>query len=99
VGESLGWRPQAPEALLACRSLPGVHQSVLTGNVYPLAELKLTAFGLVEHLDLRIGAFGGDALERVELPAHASRRARQRLAFVDAVARPHRPGAHSWTQP
>jgi phosphoglycolate phosphatase-like HAD superfamily hydrolase len=71
--------PGAEEALLACRSLPGVHQSVLTGNVYPLAVLKVTVFGLVDHLDLRIGAFGGDALERAELPAHAWRRARHQL--------------------
>jgi phosphoglycolate phosphatase len=72
--------PGAEDALLACRDLPGVHQSVLTGNVYPLAALKMTIFGLIEHLDLRIGAFGGDALDRAELPAHAWYRARQHLA-------------------
>ncbi len=81
--------PGAEAALLACRTVPGVHQSVLTGNVYPLAVLKMTVFGLVEHLDLRIGAYGGDGLNRLELPAHAWRRAGQhlghRFAGVDTV--------------
>jgi phosphoglycolate phosphatase len=78
--------PGAEDALVACRALPGVHQSVLTGNVYPLALLKMTVFGLVEHLDLQIGAFGGDAVDRLELPAHAWRRAGQHLGrrFVGA---------------
>ena len=56
--------PGASEALTAVRAVGGVHQSVLTGNLYPLAKLKLATFGLDPHLDLRIGAFGGDALER-----------------------------------
>lgn len=71
--------PGAEDALVACRAVPGVQQSVLTGNLYPLAVLKVTAFGLGEHLDLRIGAFGGDALDRTQLPAHAWRRAGQHL--------------------
>jgi phosphoglycolate phosphatase len=71
--------PGAEDALLACRAVPGVHQSVLTGNLYPLAVLKVTVFGLAEHLDLRIGAFGGDGLDRAELPAHAWHRARLHL--------------------
>jgi phosphoglycolate phosphatase len=71
--------PGALEALRACAAVPGVHQSVLTGNIYPLAELKASVFGLAAHLDLRIGAFGGDALERVDLPAFAWRRAASEL--------------------
>ena len=63
--------PGASEALTAVRAVVGVHQSVLTGNLYPLAKLKLATFGLDPHLDLRIGAFGGDALERTDLPTHA----------------------------
>ncbi len=71
--------PGAEDALMACRAVPGVHQSVLTGNVYPLALLKVTVFELIEHLDMRIGAYGGDGLDRTELPAHAWRRAGRHL--------------------
>jgi phosphoglycolate phosphatase-like HAD superfamily hydrolase len=71
--------PGAADALAACAALAGVHQSVLTGNVAQLAELKLHLFGLARHVDLRIGAFGDDALERTDLPWHAWRRAEQHL--------------------
>jgi phosphoglycolate phosphatase-like HAD superfamily hydrolase len=79
--------PGAAAALRACREVPGVHQSVLTGNVYSLAVLKISVFGLAEHLDLGIGAFGGDAVERVDLPAHAWARARRRLGHRFTGAR------------
>jgi phosphoglycolate phosphatase-like HAD superfamily hydrolase len=69
----------AEAALRTCRLEAGVHQSLLTGNVLPLAELKMTVFGLAEHVDLRIGAYGGDGVERVELPPHAWRRAERLL--------------------
>jgi phosphoglycolate phosphatase-like HAD superfamily hydrolase len=71
--------PGAAHALAACAAVAGVHQSVLTGNVAGLAELKLRLFGLADHLDLRIGAFGRDAIERTDLPAFAWRRAEQYL--------------------
>jgi phosphoglycolate phosphatase len=71
--------PGAAEALAACAALGGVHQSVLTGNVARLAELKLRVFGLAQHMDLRIGAFGDDALERADLPPHAWRRAEEHV--------------------
>jgi phosphoglycolate phosphatase len=71
--------PGAADALAACAAVAGLHQSVLTGNVAGLAELKLRLFGLDRHLDLRIGAFGDDAIERTDLPPHAWRRAEQHL--------------------
>jgi phosphoglycolate phosphatase-like HAD superfamily hydrolase len=71
--------PGAREALVALAGTPGVRQSVLTGNLHVLAELKLGAFGLAEHLDLRLGAFGDDAYERIDLPAHAFARAERVL--------------------
>jgi phosphoglycolate phosphatase len=71
--------PGAAEALAATGRMPGIRQSVLTGNLYPLAVLKLSIFGLDTYLDLRIGAFGGDAVERTDLPRHALRRARRQL--------------------
>jgi phosphoglycolate phosphatase-like HAD superfamily hydrolase len=58
------------------RAKPGrVHQSVLTGNVRPLAEVKLTAMGLRHALDLCIGAYGDDHEIRTELVHLARRRA------------------------
>jgi phosphoglycolate phosphatase len=55
-----------PEALAELAALAGgdggsgvgVRQSVLTGNIRPLAEVKLGALGLGDPLDLAIGAYG-----------------------------------------
>jgi phosphoglycolate phosphatase len=52
-----------------------VRQSVLTGNIRTLAEVKLAAVGLRDPLDLCIGAYGDDHEERVELVQVARRRA------------------------
>lgn len=71
--------PGATAALAAMGSAPDVRQTVLTGNLYPIAVLKMTTFGLDQHVDLRIGAYGGDAYERTDLPAHAFARAREHL--------------------
>lgn len=76
--------PGAAAALTALGGMRGVYQSVLTGNLYPIAVRKLAAFGLADHLDLRLGAYGGDGYERTELPAHAFARVRRHLG------RPHR---------
>ena len=68
------------------RALPGAaaalaligrqaHQSVLTGNIRPLAEAKLTALGLREGLDMCIGAYGDDHEDRAQLVEVARRRA------------------------
>ncbi|MFE9421438.1 HAD family hydrolase [Kitasatospora sp. NPDC006697] len=71
--------PGAREALRTLAGVGGVRQSVLTGNLQALAVLKLSAFGLTEHLDLRFGAYGEDAYERTDLPAHAFDRAERVL--------------------
>ena len=52
-----------------------VHQSVLTGNIRPVAEVKLSAVGLRDALDLCIGAYGDDHEVRTELVQVARRRA------------------------
>ena len=49
--------PGALDALVALRGRPVV-QSLLTGNIRGCAELKMRTFGLHEHLDLDIGAYG-----------------------------------------
>lgn len=69
----------AHDALKAVDALCGMRQSVLTGNLYPLAVLKLRTFGLIDHVDLRVGAYGADAFERTDLPQHALARARNHL--------------------
>jgi phosphoglycolate phosphatase len=50
---------------------PGIRQSVLTGNIRPLAELKLRLAGLGDHLDLDVGAYGDVHEIRAELVAVA----------------------------
>ncbi|GII82107.1 haloacid dehalogenase [Sphaerisporangium siamense] len=71
--------PGAVAALTALGAVPGVHQSVLTGNLFAIAELKLRAFGLTGYVDLRLGAYGEDAYERTDLPVHAFGRAGRHL--------------------
>lgn len=75
------------------RTLPGVrealalaghdcvHQSVLTGNLREVAELKLAAVGVGAELNLDIGAYGSDAAERTGLPPVAFKRAGESLGL------------------
>jgi phosphoglycolate phosphatase len=69
-----------PGAAGALRTLaahhPRLHQSVLTGNIRPLAELKLGAAGLGELLDFDVGAYGDAHEMRAEL-VDVARRAAQ----------------------
>ena len=55
------------EAAAGDRAPLWVVQSVLTGNVWPIAEVKLTAAGLADHLDLGVGAYGESHEVRAEL--------------------------------
>ncbi len=52
-----------------------VRQSLLTGNVRALAEVKLASLGLTKHLDLEVGAYGNEHEVRAELVPLARRRA------------------------
>ena len=67
-----------PGAAAAIASLAGagLRQSVLTGNIRPLAAFKLAAAGLGEHLDLDVGAYGDVHEVRAELVPVARRAAR-----------------------
>jgi phosphoglycolate phosphatase-like HAD superfamily hydrolase len=67
--------PGAVDAVAALAAA-GIRQSVLTGNVKPLAALKLRLAGLGEHLDLDVGAYGDAHEVRAELVAVARRAAR-----------------------
>ena len=78
------------EFLARCRVLEGVLpalerlttadtlQSVLTGNLQPIAKIKLDLMGLTRFLDLDIGAYGSDHHRRTELVPIATARAAQR---------------------
>jgi phosphoglycolate phosphatase-like HAD superfamily hydrolase len=64
--------------------VPGVRQSVLTGNVRPNAELKLRTFGLADAIDFEIGAYGADAELRHDLVPVAVARANAKYAAAYA---------------
>ncbi len=63
-----------------------VVQSVLTGNLPALARVKLAAFGLTEHLDLDVGAYGDVSDIRADLVPIARRNAAARYG-VDFTGR------------
>ena len=78
-GQVLPGAVAALTALAAAGRMNGagaVHQSVLTGNIRPLAEVKLGAFGLSGFLELDIGAYGESHEARSELVHVARERAR-----------------------
>ncbi len=75
VGRAL---PGAADALTALAKR-AVNQSLLTGNVRAMAEVKLAPFGLTEHLNLDIGAYGDESPVRADL-VHLAR-ARAMTAF------------------
>jgi phosphoglycolate phosphatase-like HAD superfamily hydrolase len=76
--------PGAAEALAAVSSLAGrddgqlVIQSLLTGNIPALAQVKLGALGLTGYLDLSIGAYGDVSEVRADLVPVARRNAERR---------------------
>lgn len=69
-------KPGAAAAITALAREPDVVQSLLTGNIAPNALIKLEAFGLADHLDFEIGAYGSDHRMRPELVAIAVSKAR-----------------------
>jgi len=62
---------------IAALAAGGARQSLLTGNVKAMATVKLTPFGLTEHLDLDIGAYGDESAIRADLVHLARDRAQQ----------------------
>ncbi|WP_051580370.1 haloacid dehalogenase-like hydrolase [Pseudonocardia acaciae] len=80
--------PGALEALRELGRLADVHQSVLTGNMRPIALVKLSSLGLADRLDLASGAFGMDHAERWRLVSMAARRAEAALGLADLAIAP-----------
>jgi phosphoglycolate phosphatase-like HAD superfamily hydrolase len=71
--------PGAGAALAGLAAADGsagpVVQSLLTGNIRPMAEIKLAAAGLTSHLDLEVGAYGDLHEIRAELVGPAQQAA------------------------
>lgn len=71
-GHALAGAASALDALAAA----GVEQTVVTGNVRQVAEIKLEIFGLDQHVRWEEGAYGEDAESRPDLVRLALDRAR-----------------------
>lgn len=67
--------PGVREAIQALSQDALYLQSVLTGNIRPNAEMKVSAVGLGHDLNFDIGAYGDDSDDRAELVAIAQQRA------------------------
>ncbi|HEX9335742.1 MAG TPA: haloacid dehalogenase-like hydrolase [Pseudonocardiaceae bacterium] len=63
--------PGVPAILAALAERPDVVQSLVTGNLRPIAGFKVAAFGLSRYLDLEIGGYGGVSDQRAALVAEA----------------------------
>ena len=74
-------QPGVREALVAVGDSPAFHQSLLTGNIEPNAELKLAAFELDGLVDLEIGGYGSDHGTRSELVGVARQKAHAKRGF------------------
>ena len=66
--------PGAVEAIAALAEYNMV-QTVVTGNIKPIAVVKLEAFQLSEHMDLEVGGYGSDGDTRPPLIRQAWQRA------------------------
>ncbi|RBQ18402.1 hypothetical protein DP939_20235 [Spongiactinospora rosea] len=75
LGEYGGILAGAVDALTALAGRDDVIQSVLTGNMEPIAIGKLRAFGLDRYVDFAAGAYGMDHEDRPELVRMAQERA------------------------
>jgi phosphoglycolate phosphatase len=67
--------PHVPEVLGELAARADVRQSLVTGNLEPIARLKLRAAGIGHHFADGQGGFGSDSEDRAELPGIARRRA------------------------
>jgi len=76
--------PGARDVLAAlCR--PGIVQTTVTGNIAPVARVKLATWGLDAALDLDVGAYGTEDVTRAPLVAASRRRAEAKYGRFDEV--------------
>jgi phosphoglycolate phosphatase-like HAD superfamily hydrolase len=67
--------PYVPEVLDELEQRGDVRHSLVTGNLEPIARMKLRAAGIGKHFPKGQGGFGSDAEDRSELPDIARARA------------------------
>jgi len=67
--------PGVPEVLERLGRHPGIRQALVTGNLEPVARLKLQRAGIGRHFPRGQGAFGSDDEDRAALPPIARQRA------------------------
>ncbi|HEX3590839.1 MAG TPA: haloacid dehalogenase-like hydrolase [Pseudonocardiaceae bacterium] len=70
--------PGVPTVLKELAGRPDVVQTLVTGNLRPVAKLKVATFGLDEYLDLEIGGYGGTSERRSVLVDEALTAAERR---------------------
>lgn len=80
--------PGAVDLIRALGNVPGVVQTIVTGNILANTKMKLAAFGLLVWLDLDVGAYGSDNSDRSSLVALAKTRAavKYRADFADQAS-------------
>ena len=78
--------PGAAEAVAALAD-EDVVQTVVTGNIRPLATIKLDVFGLSKGLDLDVGGYGDDGTDRAVLVRLAWERAADKYGREFPAAR------------
>ena len=90
--------PGVPDVLEAVSQIPGIVQSVLTGNIRPNAEAKLRLLGdYARVLDLDVGGYGSDDVRAPAAgrcrPAEGRTEVRRRVRpVVHGAGRRHRAG-------
>ena len=78
--------PGAAEALAALAGRPGVVQTVVTGNIRPVAEVKLRALRIASKIDFEVGGYGTDDGVRATLVRRSRERAHAKYgAFAEVV--------------
>ncbi|MFC4032114.1 HAD family hydrolase [Streptomyces polygonati] len=78
--------PGAREAIASCATQRSV-QSMVTGNIRPIAMTKLNALGLGDGLDFSVGGYGDDGSDRTDLVRQARRRASEKYGDTFAGRR------------
>ncbi|MGH2598936.1 MAG: HAD family hydrolase [Dehalococcoidia bacterium] len=77
-----GHRLSGSHEALAALVRDGVIQTVVTGNIKPIAITKLEVFGLSEHLDFEVGGYGSDDSTRTTLVRLAWERAERKYGHA-----------------
>jgi phosphoglycolate phosphatase-like HAD superfamily hydrolase len=72
-----GMHPGAVDLIERLADTPGVRQTLVTGNLLGNARIKLAVFGLDRFIDLEVGAYGSDHVDRNELVPIAMERVRR----------------------